>query len=205
MTRFTGIARATTALAVGALSLSLGAGIAQAAPTDAPAVAASEPATSVAQVTGRGHIATDGCHYYDQGGTWFVDACYRSTGEAGGYGLFPVRDDRSFGTALVTFQVNDPTWTYIRYTVPGRPDGLHIRTLKTNPRVLEVEARSSDGRSLWITPAQQQTQTELGRSQLSPAAQQQLFQVQMNWIETQQKINDRILAPACKSSYNGCR
>lgn len=198
-------------LAIGALSLGLTAGTAHADERDgtAPATYTAQPATTF--MLSGGYFAADNCHYYAQGGSWILDACYRPVADGqggtipGGLGIYPVQTDYTFGTPLALFKVDDPTWLYVRIPAHGSTVEIHARTLKADTRVLEVEATTADGAKLWIKPAQTQTPTTMGGNALNPAEQAQLAQLQRDWNNADTARINRWLQPACNSSYNGCR
>lgn len=132
-----------------------------------PTTAVVEPATSTRVPAG--YIAADGCHYYEQAGTTFLDACYNAVPGAIAYS--PVNEDGTLGAPLATFEVDDPTWLYVRIAATASTAEVHARSLKADPQYVEVEGRAIDGTPVWVRnlPPQGQPGNGPGGEALNPA------------------------------------
>ncbi len=167
-----------------------------------PATAHRESATSFIGVVTTGMIASDGCHYLQRGSEWIVDACIVQGTENGQVvpGRVEIRAlnaDDTLGAVLATAQ-EDGAWTY--WYIAG---SSARRVLVADPAVVQVETHTSAGETIWLAPAVTTTPVQLSGAPTTPAQQQHL-QLQEEIRRANQAAIDRILAPACNYSSNGC-
>jgi hypothetical protein len=149
---------ATTALA-GALTVAA-AGTASAAGTATapPAASVAAPAVNGTPVAGDGnqnYWASDNCHYFVQGGTWWSDMCLFALADAnrnripGLFGYFQNLGNGRTGREVLRIDLSMPG--YVAFAPVTDVVGGWLRAPINDPSRIQVLGTTIDGKPQWVT------------------------------------------------------
>jgi hypothetical protein len=190
-----------TVSAMGALTAGAGTSAYAADATAPPSSSVAAPTESPVPQTGDAdYWATDLCHYFAWGGSWWSDMCLRATLDAEGralpntYSDFQNLGDGQYGRELFRMDFNDPN--RVAFAVVNDYVGQwYVVDKATSSQILGY---TQDGTPTWVTPLPQEYRTYGGIP--ADAYPNWLPQSTTQYMDTMQCVNDGHIGIVYRSS-----